>query len=102
MRLVFAQRSAYPPSMTPQARYARSGDVNIAYTVVGDGPFDLVYIQGFVSHVELAWRVPAYADFLNRLASFSRFIFLDKRGTGMSDPVEARRASRPAWTICVR
>ncbi len=74
--------------MTPEARYARSGDVNIAYTVVGDGPFDLVYVQGFVSHVELAWRVPAYADFLNRLASFSRFIFLDKRGTGMSDPVE--------------
>jgi class 3 adenylate cyclase/alpha-beta hydrolase superfamily lysophospholipase len=74
--------------MTPQTRYARSGDVNIAYTVVGDGPFDLVYIQGFVSHVELAWRVPAYAEFLNGLASFSRFIFLDKRGTGMSDPVQ--------------
>jgi class 3 adenylate cyclase len=74
--------------MAPDTRYARSGDVNIAYTVVGDGPFDLVYIQGFVSHVELAWRVPAYADFLNRLASFSRFIFLDKRGTGMSDPVQ--------------
>jgi class 3 adenylate cyclase len=73
--------------MAPETRYARSGDVNIAYTVVGDGPFDLVYIQGFVSHVELAWRVPAYADFLNGLASFSRFIFLDKRGTGMSDPV---------------
>jgi class 3 adenylate cyclase len=74
--------------MTPETRYARSGDVNIAYTVVGDGPIDLVYIQGFVSHVELAWRVPAYADFLNRLAAFSRFIFLDKRGTGMSDRVE--------------
>jgi class 3 adenylate cyclase len=74
--------------MAPRARYARSGDVNIAYTVVGDGPFDLVYIQGFVSHVELAWRVPAYADFLNGLAAFSRFIFLDKRGVGMSDRVE--------------
>jgi pimeloyl-ACP methyl ester carboxylesterase len=74
--------------MAPQASYARSGDVNIAYTVVGDGPFDLVYIQGFVSHVELAWRVPAYADFLNGLAAFSRFIFLDKRGMGMSDRVE--------------
>jgi pimeloyl-ACP methyl ester carboxylesterase len=72
----------------PETRYARSGDVSIAYTVVGDGPFDLVYIQGFVSHVELAWRVPAYADFLNRLASFSRFIFLDKRGVGMSDRIE--------------
>jgi class 3 adenylate cyclase/alpha-beta hydrolase superfamily lysophospholipase len=88
MRLVFAYGPAYPPSMAPEARYARSGDVNIAYTVVGDGPFDLVYIQGFVSHVELAWRVPAYAEFLNGLASFSRFIFLDKRGTGMSDPVQ--------------
>jgi len=74
--------------MAHETRYARSGDVNIAYTVVGDGPFDLVYIQGWVSHVELAWRVPAYAEFLNRLASFSRFIFLDKRGTGMSDPVQ--------------
>jgi class 3 adenylate cyclase len=72
----------------PQARYARSGDVNIAYTMVGDGPLDLVYIQGFVSHAEFAWRVPAYADFLGRLASFSRFIFIDKRGTGMSDRVE--------------
>ena len=75
-------------TVQPQARYARSGDVNIAYTVVGDGPLDLVYIQGFVSHAELAWRVPAYADFLGRLASFSRFIFIDKRGTGMSDRVE--------------
>jgi class 3 adenylate cyclase len=74
--------------MAPETRYARSGDVHIAYTVVGDGPFDLVYIQGFVSHVELAWRVPAYADYLNGLASFSRFIFLDKRGVGMSDRVE--------------
>jgi class 3 adenylate cyclase/pimeloyl-ACP methyl ester carboxylesterase len=74
--------------MTPRARYARSGDVTIAYTVVGDGPFDLVYIQGFVSHAELAWRVPAYAEFLSRLASFSRLIFIDKRGTGMSDRAE--------------
>jgi class 3 adenylate cyclase len=72
----------------PKARYARSGDANIAYTVVGNGPFDLVYIQGWVSHAEFAWRVPAYADFLGRLASFSRFIFLDKRGVGMSDRVE--------------
>jgi class 3 adenylate cyclase len=74
--------------MLPNARYARSGDVSIAYTVVGDGPIDLVYIQGFVSHAELAWRVPAYAAYLTGLASFSRLIFLDKRGTGMSDRVE--------------
>jgi class 3 adenylate cyclase len=88
MGLVFAHTGAYPPSMTPEARYARSGDVSIAYTVVGDGPFDLLYIQGFVSHAEFAWRVPAYAEYLNGLASFSRFIFVDKRGTGMSDRVE--------------
>ncbi len=73
--------------MTSETRYARSGDVEHRLHVTGDGPLDLVYIQGWVSHVEFAWRVPAYADFLNRLASFSRFIFLDKRGVGMSDRV---------------
>lgn len=74
--------------MTPETRYARSGDVSIAYQVVGGGPFDLVYIPGFVSHVELTWRLHDYADYLGRLASFSRLILLDKRGTGMSDRVE--------------
>jgi class 3 adenylate cyclase len=71
----------------PETRYARSGDVSIAYQVLGEGPFDLVRIPTFVSHVELAWQVPAYADYLRRLASFSRLITLDKRGTGMSDRV---------------
>jgi len=71
----------------PETRYARSGDVSIAYQVVGDGPFDLVRIPPFVSHVELAWQVPGNADFMRRLASFCRLISFDKRGTGMSDRV---------------
>ncbi len=71
----------------PETRYARSGDVSIAYQVVGDGPFDLVFVPGSVSHTELGWKVPALADFYRRLASFSRLIIFDKRGTGMSDRV---------------
>lgn len=73
--------------MTAQTRYARSGDVHIAYQVVGEGPFDLVYVPGWVSHVELAWEEPTLARFLGRLASFSRLILFDKRGTGLSDRV---------------
>jgi pimeloyl-ACP methyl ester carboxylesterase/class 3 adenylate cyclase len=69
----------------PQTRYAKSGDVNIAYQVVGDGPFDLVWVPGAVSHVELHWTVPMMASFSRRLASFCRLIIFDKRGTGMSD-----------------
>ena len=72
--------------MRPETRYARSGDANIAYQVVGEGPIDLVLVPGFVSHVEVAWEEPNLAHFLTRLASFSRLIVFDKRGTGMSDP----------------
>jgi pimeloyl-ACP methyl ester carboxylesterase len=71
----------------PETRYARSGDVSIAYQVVGEGPFDLVYVPGFVSHVELRWTVPSFARGLEELAEFARLILFDKRGTGMSDPV---------------
>jgi pimeloyl-ACP methyl ester carboxylesterase len=71
----------------PQTRYVRVDGLNIAYQVVGDGPFDLVHIPGFVSNVELAWEEPLFARFLERLASFSRLILFDKRGTGMSDRV---------------
>jgi pimeloyl-ACP methyl ester carboxylesterase len=69
----------------PDVQYARSGDVNIAYSVVGDGPFDLVLVPGFISHLELDWEEPRHARFLDRLASFSRLILFDKRGTGLSD-----------------
>ena len=70
-----------------ETKYARSGDVHIAYQVVGQGPLDLVYVPGWVSHVELAWEEPTLARFLGRLASFSRLIAFDKRGTGLSDRV---------------
>ena len=73
--------------MVPRTRYARSGKVNIAYQVIGDGPLDLVFVPGWVSHVELAWEEPERARFLRRLASFSRLITFDKRGTGLSDRV---------------
>ena len=68
-------------------RYARSGDVNIAYQVVGAGERDLVYVPGWVSNIEVMWEDPGLARFLNRLASFSRLITFDKRGTGLSDSV---------------
>lgn len=70
-----------------ETRYARSGDLSIAYQVVGGGPFDLVYVPGWVSNIELMWEEPGLARFLERLASFSRLILFDKRGTGLSDPV---------------
>ncbi len=73
--------------MPPETRYARSGGVNIAYTVIGDAPLDLVFVSGWVSHLELAWEHPDLARFYRRLASFSRLIVFDKRGTGLSDRV---------------
>ena len=73
--------------MQPKTEYARSGDLHIAYQVVGKGPLDLVYVPGWVSHIDLAWEEPTLARFLNRLASFSRLIVFDKRGTGLSDRV---------------
>ena len=71
----------------PKTRYARSGDVSIAYQVVGDGPFDIVYVPGFVSHVELIWDLPPAVHLIERFASFARLILFDKRGSGLSDPV---------------
>ncbi len=79
------------PSTRPDTRYAKSGDLNIAYQVVGDGPRDLIYVPGWISNVELNWEEPALAHVLERLASFSRLILFDKRGTGLSDPVPQDR-----------
>jgi pimeloyl-ACP methyl ester carboxylesterase len=73
----------------PQTHYAQSGDVSIAYQVVGDGPIDLVFVMGWVSHLDYFWAEPSFARFLRRLASFSRLILFDKRGTGLSDRVGA-------------
>lgn len=71
--------------MTPTTKYARNGDIHIAYQVVGKGPYDLVLVPGWISHVEYAWEEPSFSRFLRRLASFSRLILLDRRGTGLSD-----------------
>ena len=73
--------------MPRETRYARSGDIHVAYQVIGNGPLDLVLVPGFVSHVEGWWEEPASARFLERLSSFSRLILFDKRGTGLSDRV---------------
>jgi pimeloyl-ACP methyl ester carboxylesterase len=75
----------------PETRYARNGDVRIAYQVVGDGPLDLIMVPGLASHLDLAWEDPEHAQFLEELALFSRLILFDKRGTGLSD----RRVSAP-------
>jgi len=72
----------------PETRYVeRSDGVSIAYQVVGSGPIDLVYVPGFISHLDLAWSEPHFAGFLERLASFSRLVLFDKPGTGLSDPI---------------
>jgi len=75
--------------MRSETRYVKSGDIHIAYQVMGDGPFDLVLVPGFVSNVEYIWEDPAAARCLERLASFSRLIMFDKRGTGLSDRTSA-------------
>src|SRR2546421_3240689 len=74
-----------------ETHYARSGGINIAYQVVGEGALDLVYVPGWVSNVEGAWEEPTSERFLRRLARFSRLILFDKRGTGLSDPVPESR-----------
>jgi class 3 adenylate cyclase len=71
--------------VSPPVRYARSGEVNIAYQVTGDGPFDLVLVPGFFSHLEIDWEHPSMSHLFERFGSFSRLIRFDKRGTGLSD-----------------
>jgi pimeloyl-ACP methyl ester carboxylesterase/DNA-binding winged helix-turn-helix (wHTH) protein len=79
--------TAETTGLAPTVKYARSGSVNVAYQVVGSGPIDLVFVMGWVSHLEYFWREPSFAAFLTRLASMARLILFDKRGTGLSDPV---------------
>src|SRR6266540_2319313 len=71
--------------MVPKTQYAKSGDVRIAYQVVGEGPFDLVFVPGFISNLDAAWEEPYRARVWTRLAAFARLIRFDKRGTGLSD-----------------
>jgi pimeloyl-ACP methyl ester carboxylesterase len=81
----------------PETRYAKSGDVHIAYQVTGSGPFDLIWTNGYVNNVELNWELPGAAQFINRLSSFCRLIRFDRRGTGLSD-----RTVAPGTTLEAR
>ena len=84
---IAAAASKRAVSPIPETHYTRSGDVNIAYQVTGDGPIDIVFVMGWVSHLEYFWTEPRFARFLRRLASCCRLILFDKRGTGLSDRV---------------
>ena len=75
------------PSAVPHIRFAPSGDVSVAYDVVGDGPIDIVYVQGAWTHLEVEWELPAFRSFCRRIGEFARLIRFDKRGMGMSDRV---------------
>ena len=77
------------PCKRPRTRYAKSGAVRIAYQVVGQGPLDLVFVPGFLSNLEVHWEDEGFCHLLHRLATFTRLILLDKRGTGLSDRVDA-------------
>ncbi|MET0304949.1 MAG: adenylate/guanylate cyclase domain-containing protein [Solirubrobacterales bacterium] len=74
--------------MPPQTRYARSGDVGIAYQELGEGELDIVVAYPYLSHLDLMWENPALVRFLRRLGSFARVITFDRRGVGLSDPVD--------------
>src|SRR6202021_4207992 len=71
----------------PNTRYAQSGDVNLAFQVMGDGPIDIILVPGVVSHVEFLHEFPGYTGFLRRLATFARVVTFDKRGQGLSDAI---------------
>jgi pimeloyl-ACP methyl ester carboxylesterase/DNA-binding CsgD family transcriptional regulator len=83
--LVGGRRWAYAQRVLPAVRYVRSGDASIAFQTFGTGPPDVLFVPGFVSHVDLAWEEPYLARFLRRLGSFSRVIWFDRVGTGVSD-----------------
>ena len=88
-------------SVEPTIRYARSGDVNIAYQVTGEGAFDLVLVSGFVSHLDDDWQHPSSARLLERLGSFARLIRFDKRGTGLPIAPLGCLTLRHEWMTCV-
>ncbi len=89
-------------SAVPNTRYAKSGGVNIAYQVVGEGSPDLVYVPGWISNVEMMWENPQFARFLRRLASFSRLTVFDKRGRVSLTGSQSFPHSSNAWTTCGR
>jgi pimeloyl-ACP methyl ester carboxylesterase len=79
--------------MTPVTRYARNGDVNLAYQVTGDGPLDVLFLPGLISHVEALWEEPGLQRFFERLGRFCRIVLMDRRGSGMSDQGDLALAS---------
>jgi class 3 adenylate cyclase len=79
----------------PETHYAKQNGAYVAYQVIGDGPPDLVYAGGLATHVDLQWDVPEADRYLRRLASFSRLVLFDRRGTGISDPVPLGHL--PTW-----
>jgi pimeloyl-ACP methyl ester carboxylesterase len=86
----------------PETYYAKSGGDHIAYQVLGDGPLDLVFMSAWFSHVDGRWEEPAFARMLERLASFSRLILFDKRGSGASDPLPETSTTWEDWADDVR
>ncbi len=87
----------------PETRYARSADGNVAYQVVGDGPLDLVFIPWWGTNIDVMWEEPSIARFLRRLATFSRLLCFDKRGSGVSDALPlAALPTLEQWTDDVR
>ena len=86
-------------STLPETRFARNGDVHIAYQAVGSGPLDLLLCDTWVHHVEAVWDFPDFARFLRRLSSFGRLIHFDRRGTGLSDPVPLHELPDPATQV---
>ena len=87
----------------PETRFTRAGDLDIAYQVVGPGgQLDLVFVPGWVSHLEVMWELPEFAHFLDRLAAIGRLIMFDKRGTGLSDRVAGCRRWSSGLTISRR
>src|SRR6185369_15504539 len=99
-------RSPESPAMVDpsqiQTRYAKSGELNIAYQLFGSGGANLVVIPGWASNVENIWTVPEIADFAARLAEFASVTVLDRRGTGWWDPVVNRLSLEGGWTTCAR
>jgi len=73
----------------PDVRYVRNGGVALAHQVFGSGPIELVYVPQWINNLELAWRNPLFARFLNQLGSFARVVFVDRRGMGLSDRLSA-------------
>src|SRR4029079_3901170 len=86
----------YPPKavvdtwgqVPTETRYAQNGEASLALTTLGAGPTDLLFLPGIISHVEHVWDDPGMAGFLERLCSFARVILMDRRGTGLSDPLD--------------